>query len=415
MTEPSSSRASDLPPDDFLELPADEQVSVLMGASTTKRRTLMRSLALDDAADVLQAAPEKQRAELLDLLADVARREVSALLAYSEDIAGGLMDPRFLRLRPDLSADEALSYVRRQAQDAVAMLDHGYVLDADQRLLGVVSLVRLLSSSGGKTVQELMDRTPLSVNTNTDQEVVSQIFRDHDLTTLPVIDDDGRMKGVVTVDDIVDVVDEEATEDMQKVGGLSALDRPYLATTVTDMIRKRSGWLMLLFVGEMLTATAMGWFEGQIARAVVLALFVPLIISSGGNAGSQATTLVIRAMALGELATRDLLTVIRREMFIGLVLGTVLAAIGGARILLWQQLFDSYGTHAFALAATVSVALVGVVLWGTVMGSVLPFLLRAIKLDPATASAPFVATLVDVTGLIIYFTVAGVILEGTLL
>jgi magnesium transporter len=415
MTESSSSRASDLPPGDFLELPVDEQVSVLMGASTTERRTLMRSLALDDAADVLQAAPEGQRAELLDLLDDVARREVSALLAYSEDVAGGLMDPRFLRLRPDLSADEALSYVRRQAQDAVAMLDHGYVVDADQRLLGVVSLVRLFSSSGSKTVQELMDRTPLSVKTNTDQEIVSQVFRAHNLTTLPVIDDDGRMKGVVTVDDIVDVVDEEATEDMQKVGGLSALDRPYLATTVTDMIRKRSGWLMLLFVGEMLTATAMGWFEGQIARAVVLALFVPLIISSGGNAGSQATTLVIRAMALGELATRDLLTVIRREVLIGLVLGTVLAAIGCARILLWQQFFDSYGTHAFALAATVSVALVGVVLWGTLIGSVLPFLLRAIKLDPATASAPFVATLVDVTGLIIYFTVAGVILEGTLL
>jgi magnesium transporter len=416
MTYHSSSAAIAVTPEEFLELPASEQVSILLHSPGTERQTRMRLLALDDAADVVQAAPEEVREALLNLLDPVAKREVTALLAYSEDAAGGLMDPRFVRLRPELSVDEALSYLRRQARDSVATLEHGYVLDADQRLLGVVSLVRLFSASEDLTVQEVMNANPVSVAPTADQEVVSQLFRDHhSLTALPVVDQDGRMKGVVTLDDVVDVVEEEATEDIQKIGGVAALETPYLATSIQTMIRKRGGWLTLLFLGELLTATAMGWFEDQIARAVVLALFVPLIISSGGNAGSQATTLVIRAMALGEVTARDMVTVIRRELSTGFVLGLLLAAIGCARILLWQQLFDSYGEHALVLAATVSMSLVGVVLWGTVTGSVLPFVLRAIGLDPATASAPFVATLVDVTGLIIYFTVAGVTLRGTLL
>jgi len=397
MTHQSSSHAIAMSPEEFLELPASEQVSILLHSSPPERQARMRLLALDDAADVVQAAPVEVREALLDLLDVVAKREVTVLLAYSEDVAGGLMDPRFVRLRPDLSVDEAISYLRRQAHDAVATLEYGYVLDPGQRLLGVVSLVRLFSSSPDRTVQEVMNTNPVTVAASTDQEVVSQLFRQHGLTALPVVDSDGSMKGVVTLDDVVDIVDEEATEDMQKVGGVAALDTPYLATSVTTMIRKRGGWLMLLFLGEMLTATAMGWFEDQIARAVVLALFVPLIISSGGNAGSQATTLVIRAMALGELRARDVLTVIRRELSTGLALGVLLAAIGCTRILLWQQLFDSYGQHALALAFTVSISLVGVVLWGTVAGAVLPFVLRAFRLDPASSSAPFVATLVDVT------------------
>ena len=223
------------------------------------------------------------------------------------------------------------------------------------------------------------------------------------------------MKGVVTVDDIVDVLDEEATEDIQKSGGVSALETPYLKATFAAMLRKRGGWLTLLFLGETLTATAMGWFEEQLARAIVLALFVPLIISSGGNAGSQATTLVIAAMALGELRPGDWWGVIRREFSVGLALGVLLAAIGAARILLWQELFGSYGEQSLLIAITVSFSLVGVVLWGTLAGSTLPFVLRLVNLDPASASAPFVATLVDVTGLIIYFSIAGVVLRGTLL
>lgn len=415
MTDQSSSRAVVVAPESFIELPVSEQVSLLLRSSPAERQARMRLLALDDAADVVQAAPMEVREGLLDLLDVAARREVAALLAYAEDVAGGLMDPRFVRLRPDLSVDEAISYLRRQAHNAVATLEYGYVLDPEQRLLGVVSLVRLFSSAPDRTVQEVMNDDPVTVAATTDQEAVGQLFRQHGVTAIPVVDGDGRIEGVVTLDDIVEVVDEEATEDMQKVGGGAALDTPYLATPVTTMIRKRGGWLMLLFMGEMLTATAMGWFEDQIARAVVLALFVPLIISSGGNAGSQATTLVIRAMALGEVTGRDVLRVLRRELSTGLALGVLLAAIGWTRILLWQRLFDSYGEHALPLAFTVSMSLVAVVLWGTVVGAVLPFGLRAVKLDPASASAPFVATLVDVTGLIIYFTVAGVALRGSLL
>jgi len=223
------------------------------------------------------------------------------------------------------------------------------------------------------------------------------------------------MKGIVTADDVVDVVREEATEDMQKVGGVEALEAPYLEIEMSRMIRKRVGWLCVLFLGEMLTASAMGFFEKEIARAVVLALFIPLIISSGGNSGSQATTLVIRAMALGEVRLRDWWRVVRREFLAGLGLGLVLAIIGFIRIVLWEALFHTYGPHYIGIAATVSISLVGVVLWGTLAGSMLPFILRRLGFDPASASAPFVATLVDVSGLVIYFTAAAAILGGTLL
>jgi magnesium transporter len=248
-----------------------------------------------------------------------------------------------------------------------------------------------------------------------DQEAVSQIFAHHDLIALPVVDAEGRMKGIVTVDDIVDVVQEEATEDIQKLGGMEALDGPYLQTGFAHMVRKRAGWLSALFLGEMLTATAMGYYEEEIERAVVLALFIPLIISSGGNSGSQASTLVIRAMALGEVRLRDWWRVIRREIAAGLVLGTILGMIGLTRILLWPSRAQVYGEHYALVGLTVAASLIGVVLFGTIAGSMLPFLLRRLGFDPASASAPFVATLVDVTGLIIYFTVASFILYGVLL
>ena len=248
-----------------------------------------------------------------------------------------------------------------------------------------------------------------------DQETVATKFAQSRLLALPVVDQAGHMKGIVTADDVVDVVREEATEDMQKVGGVEALDAPYLEIEMSRMIRKRVGWLCVLFLGEMLTASAMGFFEKEIARAVVLALFIPLIISSGGNSGSQATTLVIRAMALGEVRLRDWWRVIRREFIAGLGLGVVLAVIGFARIVVWEGLFHTYGPHYVGIAATVAISLVGVVLWGTLAGSMLPFILRRLGFDPASASAPFVATLVDVSGLVIYFTAAAAILGGTLL
>jgi magnesium transporter len=375
----------------------------------------MRLLAPDDAADLIQHSPPRERDGLLALLDEPTRNEVSGLLAYSEDNAGGLMNPRYARLRPEMTVDEAVAYLRRHAREHFATLYYAYVLDPNQKLLGVVSLRDLFRARAEQRVQDVMRTTVVTVADDMDQAAVSRLFTFYSFVAVPVVDKDGHMKGIVTADDIVNVVEEAATKDIQRIGGTEALDAPYLEIGFGHMIRRRAGWLSALFLGEMLTATAMGYYENQIARAVVLALFVPLIISSGGNSGSQATTLVIRAMALGEVRLRDWWRVVRREFFSGLGLGCILASIGMARILLWEAFFGTYGAHYFLIALTVSASLVGVVLWGTLSGSMLPFLLRSLGFDPASASAPFVATLVDVSGLVIYFTTATVILSGTLL
>jgi magnesium transporter len=374
-----------------------------------------RFLEPDDAADAIQAAPQQRRDELLALLDDRMRLEVTALLAYAEDDAGGLMSPRYARLRPEMKVDEAIAYLRTQARERLETVYYVYVLDAEQHLLGVVSFRELFAAPSDRIIREVMRPVKVAAREEMDQEELGRLFKDHGYLAIPVVDGQNRLKGIVTIDDIVHVVEEEATEDIQKLGGVETLGEPYLQVGIARMIRKRAGWLIALFLGEMLTASAMAHFEEVIARAVVLALFVPLIISSGGNSGSQATTLVIRAMALGELRTRDWWRVVRREAIAGLSLGLILGAIGLARILVWQGAFGLYGEHYLLLALTVAVSLVGVVLWGTLSGSALPFLLRSIGFDPASASAPFVATLVDVTGLVIYFSVARFVLMGTLL
>src|SRR6267143_397834 len=399
----------------FLSLSAHDQAELLRALPPPERRSWMRLLAPDDAADLVQEIPHEEREAVLALLDDATRKEVNGLLAYAEDDAGGLMNPRYVRVRPDMSVDEAITYLRRQAAERAGTMHYAYVLDPEQRLRGVVSFRELLAAKPDQRVADVMQTDLIKVPEKMDQEDVSRLFATYRLMAFPVVDEHGHMKGIVTVDDIVDVVREEATEDIQKIGGTAALDAPYLRISIPEMIKKRAGWLAALFIGETLTATAMGYFEAEIARAVVLALFVPLVISSGGNSGSQATTLVIRAMALGEVRLRDWWLVVRREFISGLGLGLILAAIGLARILLWQVLFHTYGQHHLLIALSVASSLVGVVLWGTLVGSMLPFLLRRLGADPASASAPFVATLVDVTGLIIYFTVAKIILSGTLL
>ena len=401
--------------DFFLQLNARDRAELILGLPAGERRLWMRLLAPDDAADLIQEAPAEEREGLLALLDDATRREVKGLLDYAEDDAGGLMNTRYSRLRADMTVDEAISYLRRDARAREKTVYYAYVVDVEERLLGVVSFRDLIVASGEKLVREVMRTEVISAPEDLDQEALSQLFMRHHLMMVPVVDAQGRIKGIVSVDDIVDVVQEEATEDIQKLGGVETLQGPYLQVPLLRMIQKRAGWLAALFLGEMLTATAMGQFQTEIARAVVLALFVPLIISSGGNSGSQATTLVIRAMALGELRIRDWWRVMRREFITGLGLGTILASIGLARILVWQGLFNAYGEHYFLVAMTVALSLVGVVLWGSLIGSILPFILRDLGFDPASASAPFVATLVDVTGLVIYFTVAATILRGTLL
>jgi magnesium transporter len=401
--------------DMFLELDAADQAEFVLALLHAERRSWIRLLEPDDAADLIQAAPFDQREGWLALLDVKTRQDVTALLAYAEDDAGGLMNPRYARVRPDMTVDEAIGYLRKQARERTTNISDVYVLDPEQHLLGVVSFGEIFTAQTDKKVRDLMHPPHVTALEQMDQEALSNLFAKHDLMAVPVVDAQGRMKGIVTLDDIVDVVRQEATEDIQKFGGMEALDLPYLRSNLATMIKKRAGWLSALFLGEMLTATAMTYFEAEIERAVVLALFVPLIISSGGNAGSQASTLVVRAMALGELRLRDWYLVIRREVVSGVALGSVLGTIGFLRIFVWHFFTPIYGEHYLLVAMTVATSLVGVVLFGSMAGSMLPLVLKRLGFDPASASAPFVATLVDVTGLIIYFSVASAILYGTLL
>ncbi|HEY1586468.1 MAG TPA: magnesium transporter [Polyangia bacterium] len=399
----------------FFTLAARDQYELIMGLPPGDRRSWLRLLPPDDAADVIQEATEDERPAMMAMLDEQTRKEVTALLAYAEDDAGGLMNPRYVRVRPDMTVDEAISYLRKQARERIETLAYAYVCDAQQKLLGVCSFRDLFAASQGKLVRDVMKSDLITVLDTDDQEAVSRVFSDHEFVAVPVIDKDGRMKGIVTVDDIVDVVQEEATEDAQKYGGMEALDAPYLDNTIPQMVRKRGVWLAVLFVGEMLTATAMSHYEHEIERAVMLALFVPLIMSSGGNSGSQASTLIVRALAVGDVRIRDWFRVMRRELITSLLLGILLASIGLTRILIWSKVFHSYEGHGPILGVTVGISLVGVVMFGSLSGSMLPFLLRRLGLDPASASAPAVATLVDVTGLVIYFTVASIVLRGVLL
>jgi magnesium transporter len=401
--------------DFFIALPGGDQCAIVLAMRPGDQRSWLRLLEPDDVADVVQEAPEDQRPRLLGLLDGPTRKEVEALLAYEEDEAGGLMNPRYARLRPNMTADEAISYLRRQARSRLETIYYAYVLDGEQRLLGVVSFRDLFRAPPRRLVSEIMEREVVSADEELDQEALSRLFAEHDLTVVPIVDGNGVMKGIVTVDDIVDVVQEEATEDAQKFGGMEALEVPYLQSRRREMVKKRGTWLTVLLIGEMLTATALGFFEEDIERAAVLTLFIPLIISSGGNSGSQASTLVIRAMALGEVRAADWWRVMRRELFTGVALGALLGVIGLLRVVIWGAAGDAYGAHYVAVGFTVGFSLVGVVLFGTLAGSMLPFVLRRLGADPASASAPFVATLVDVSGLIIYFVLAHIFLHGKLL
>ena len=341
--------------DFFLALSTHDQAGLLQELGPERSRPWMRLLAPDDAADVLQSMDPRDRPPFLALLDPATLGEVTALMAYAEDAAGGVMNPRYMRLRPEISVEVAIRYLRRQAIRGIEVIDYAYVLAPDMRLLGVVSFRELFAAPPERLVSDIMHTDLVTVTDETDQEAVAHLLIEEGLLAIPVIDAEGRMKGVVTADDVVGVVQEEATEDIQKIGGSEALDEPYLQIGFADMVRKRGRWLAVLFVGEMLTATAMGFFEKEIARAVILALFVPLIISSGGNSGSQAATLVIRAMALSEVRLRDWWRVARRELLTGLVLGLLLGLIGLMRILVWQAVGDVYGEHYLLVALTVAV------------------------------------------------------------
>jgi len=406
----------DLPPAEasslFLAFDSADRAFILEEQSDQQRRVWLRLLAPDDAADVIQRFTGDEHEALLSLLDPHSRSQVEALLSYRSDVAGGKMNPRYVRVPPSMTAEQAVGYLRLQAQSASELIYYAYVLDSDDHLLGVISYRDLLLAPPHRSVREIMSADTVSVLDDMDQEEVARVLRQRGLLAVPVVDAAGRMRGIVTVDDIAEVEREEATEDFQKAGGVEALDLPYFRTRPLQMLRKRGGWLAVLFVGQMLTVTAMGIFEDEIASAVVLAVFIPLIISSGGNSGSQASTLIIRAMALGEVGAGDWWRVIRREVWFGLALGGLLATLGGLRVIIGATAFDSFGEDFGRLALTVSLSVTAVVTWGTLMGATLPFILRRGGFDPASASAPLVATAVDVTGLVIYLSIARLILLG---
>jgi magnesium transporter len=377
---------------------------------------LIAEMSADRAADVLAAFEVAGRDAILARLAAPARAGLQALLGYRHDTAGGMMTTEFVAIGEGASVAETLDHIRtvERSRETVYAI---YVLAADGRLRTTVSLRQLIMADPAAPVVSLATgRAPVVVAPETDREAVAHAIRRHDLLAVPVVDEHGHILGIVTVDDVLDAIVAESTEDVQKFGGVEALDGPYLQISFGTMIRKRAGWLSVLFLSEMLTASAMQHFEAELERAIVLILFIPLIMSSGGNSGSQATSLLIRALALGQIHLRDWWRVVLRELPTGITLGLILGAIGIARIVTWQYLgFYDYGPHWLLVAATVGTGLVGIVTFGSLAGSMLPFILQRIGFDPASASAPFVATLVDVTGLIIYFSVAALILHGTLL
>ncbi len=398
----------------FAYLDQASKQKLLKALTQAQVAALLNELPDDDRTAFLNGLPLDLAMQMLSLLTPEERRVAQDLLAYPEHSVGRMMTLDYVAVRPEWTVGEALHYIRAHGYDRET-LNMVYVTDADGVLLDDVRVRRFLLAEPNTQVSALMDGNYATLSPADDREKALQVFRKYDRVALPVTDARQKLIGIVTADDMLDVAAEEATEDIQKLGGSEALDEPYTTIALTKMVKKRAGWLVVLFLGEMLTATAMSYFEDEIAKAVVLALFVPLIISSGGNAGSQAATLVIRALALGEFKLRDWWRVMRRELAAGFLLGLILGAIGFVRIVLWAQFSDIYGEHYLLVASTVGASLIGIVLWGSLMGSMLPLVLKRLGFDPATSSAPFVATLVDVTGLVIYFTVAFLILRGTLL
>lgn len=397
---------------EYLRHHAQKTLLEAMGREDVVR--IVNEMSADDRTALLEELPAEAVKQLLRLLTPDQLRVAQGLLNYPEKSVGRLMTPDFIAVKETQTLKEVLDFIREYGSESET-LSVIYVINDNGVLIDDVRIREFLLKPLDFTVKQVRDDSFVALKPTDTESTAAQLFKKYDRTALPVIDSLGKLVGIVTVDDILDVIEQQNTSDMQKMGGVESLDQPYLSMSVWQMTQKRAPWLVILFVSEMLTTTAMGFFEGEIAKAVVLALFLPLIISSGGNSGSQATTLIIRAMAIGEVTLKDWWRVMRREIFSGLFLGTILGVIGFIRIALWSQFSEIYGPHWELVGLTIFISLIGVVLWGTLSGSMLPFLLKKLRLDPATCSAPFVATLVDVTGLIIYFTTGMFILKGTLL
>ncbi|MGA7839125.1 MAG: magnesium transporter [Ignavibacteriaceae bacterium] len=400
--------------DTFEYLEFEQQMNLLKAMGKEEVAKILNEMSPDDRTALLEELPSSAAKHLIMLLSHEERKVAQTLLGYPENSIGRLMTPDYLAVQPEWTIKEALDYIRSNGKDSET-LNIIFVVDDKGKLIDDIKIREFLLTPLDKRVLDLMDENFIAMHVNDDQETAVEIFKKYDRIALPVVDSQEVLIGLVTVDDVLDVAEEEATEDIHKLGGVEALDESYSTISFANMIKKRAGWLAILFVGEMFTATAMGFFEGELSKAIVLGLFLPLIISSGGNSGSQASTLVIRALSLGDISLKDWFFVMRREFISGVVLGAILAVIGFLRISIWQATSGMYGAHWMLVAFTVSFALLGVVMWGTLAGSMLPIILKKFGADPAASSAPLVATIVDVTGLIIYFTVAIVIMHGTLL
>ena len=397
----------------FLDLKL--QKKLIHTLPSNKVAELIQNMHFDDRTALLSELTSESVKKLVLFLPHDDRIETLALLGYPEDSVGRLMNPDYIEVKDHLTVQDALNKIRKLGR-TIENINFIYIIDDAERLIDDINLKELLITSPETKISDLMDRKHIALNVIDDQETATTIFKKNNRAVLPVIDNEGILLGIVTIDDILRVESEEATEDIQKIGGTEALDEPYMNTPFFELIKKRAPWLVILFIGEMLTATAMAFFEDEIAKAVVLALFIPLIISSGGNSGSQASTLIIQAMAVGEITISDWWRVLRREIISGLLLGTVLGIIGFIRVAAWHAIIPTvYGDHWMMIGFTVGFSLIGVVLWGTLSGSMLPIILKRLGADPAVSSAPFVATLVDVTGLIIYFSFAYLFLQGLLL
>jgi magnesium transporter len=399
----------------FQQLDVAVQKDIIEAVSNQRVAAIINEMEPDNRTALLEALPHNATRQLLSFLKPRERKQAQRLLDFPKDSVGRLMTPDFLAIKQDWTVERVLDFIRRNGEDKETLNDI-YVVDDRGRLVDDIGIREFLLSPLDRVTQEIMDRQFTALPANTPEEEAIQAFKKYSSrTALPVVDEEGYLLGIVTIDDVMELAEKETTEDIHKLGGVGAIEEPYLTLPMAQMVKKRGGWLTVLFIGEMLTATAMSFFEKEISRAVVLALFIPLIISSGGNSGSQAASLVIRAIALGEVSFEDWWRVFRREILIGFILGGVLGLIGLARISLFSAFTNTYGSHWFLVGVTVYFALIGVVAWGTLIGALFPLILKRLGADPASSSAPFVATFIDVTGIVIYFNIAMVILKGKLL
>ncbi len=397
----------------ILDLPT--QKNIIQELPPFKTAELLNELPADDRTSFLEELNSEVVKELIKLLDPEERKITLSLLGYPEGSVGRLMTPDYIAVQVDWTVEEVIQHIREVGNNSET-IDVIYVVNDKGEFIDDIRIREIILANPEKIVEDIIDHRFISLNVTEDQEVANQTFKMNNRMALPVVDDKNILLGIVTIDDVLWVANEEFSEDMQKIGGTEALDEPYLEMPLMKLFKKRVVWLIVLFLGELLTATAMKYFEDEIAKAVVLVLFVPLIISSGGNSGSQASTLIIQAMAVGELTITDWWRVLRRELIQGLLLGSILGLIGFVRIVVWSSLFpELYGAHFLMIALTVGISLLGVVLWGTLIGSMFPILLKRLGADPAVSSAPFVATMVDVTGLVIYFSLAFLFLKGLLL